>query len=105
DLRVVTDEQFPYALVYFTGSKEHNITLRQVAQKKNLKVNEYGIFDGSKLIEVKDEAGFYKALGLPCVPPEMRENTGELDYNATLQLVGPKSLKGVFHTHSPWSDG
>jgi len=105
DLRVVTDQQFPYALVYFTGSKEHNITLRGAAQKKGLKVNEYGIYEGSKLLECKDEAGFYKILGLPCVPPEMRENTGELDYNATLQLIEPKSLKGVFHTHSTWSDG
>jgi DNA polymerase (family X) len=105
DLRVVTDEQFPYALAYFTGSKEHNVVVRQAAQKKGLKVNEYGIFDGSKLIECRDEAGFYKVLGLPYIPPEMRENTGELDYNATFQLIEPKSLKGVFHTHSTWSDG
>ncbi|MBI3856498.1 MAG: DNA polymerase/3'-5' exonuclease PolX [Planctomycetes bacterium] len=105
DLRVVTDEQFPYALAYFTGNKEHNVSVRQAAQKKGLKVNEYGIFDGSKLIECTDEAGFYRALGLHYLPPEMRENTGELDYNATPQLIGPKSLKGVFHTHSTWSDG
>jgi DNA polymerase (family 10) len=93
DLRVVTDAQFPYALAYFTGSKEHNILVRQVAQKKGLKVNEYGIFEGSKLIECTDEPGFYKILGLPYIPPEMRENTGELDYNATLQLLELKSLK------------
>jgi DNA polymerase (family 10) len=105
DLRVVTEAQFPYALVYFTGSKEHNIAIRGAAQKKGLKVNEYGIYEGSKLLECSDEPGFYKILGLPCVPPEMRENTGELDYNATSQLIGPKSLKGVFHTHSTWSDG
>ena len=105
DLRVVTDAQFPYALAYFTGSKEHNILVRQVAQKKGLKVNEYGIFEGSKLIECTDEAGFYKILGLPYIPPEMRENTGELDYNATFQPLELKSLKGVFHTHSTWSDG
>jgi DNA polymerase (family 10) len=105
DLRVVTDEQFPYALAYFTGSKEHNVAIRQVAQKLGLKVNEYGIFKGSTLIECRDEADFYKALGLPYVPPELRENTGELDYNAIPQLIGFKSLKGVFHTHSTWSDG
>lgn len=105
DLRVVSDEQFPYALAYFTGSKEHNVVVRQVAQKKGLKVNEYGIYEGSKLIECKDEADFYKALGLPYIPPEMRENTGELDGKASTQLIELQSLKGVFHTHSTWSDG
>jgi len=105
DLRVVTDAQFPYALAYFTGSKEHNVVLRQVAQKKGLKINEYGIHEGSTLIECKDEAEFYAALGLPYIPPELRENTGELDYNATPQLIDFKSLRGVFHTHSTWSDG
>lgn len=105
DLRVVTDAQFPYALAYFTGSKEHNVVLRGAAQKKGLKINEYGIFEGSKLIECKDEVQFYKALGLPYLPPEMRENTGELDHKRTPQLIDFKSLKGVFHTHSTWSDG
>lgn len=105
DLRIVSDEQFPYALAYFTGSKEHNVVVRQLAQKKGLKVNEYGIYDGSKLIECRDETAFYKALGLPYIPPEMRENTGELDYNATFQPLELKALKGVFHTHSTWSDG
>jgi DNA polymerase (family 10) len=105
DLRVVTDAQFPYALAYFTGSKEHTVVLRGAAQKKGLKINEYGIFEGSKLIECKDEHDFYKVLGLPYFPPEMRENTGELDRNATPQLIDFKSLKGVFHTHSTWSDG
>jgi DNA polymerase (family 10) len=105
DLRVVTDAQFPYALAYFTGSKEHNVVLRGAAQKKGLKINEYGIFEGSKLIECKDEVEFYKALGLPYLPPEMRENTGEIDHKKTPQLIDFQSLKGVFHTHSTWSDG
>lgn len=105
DLRVVSDEQFPYALCYFTGSKEHNVLLRQIAQKQGLKVNEYGIYQGSKLIECKDEPAFYQALGLSFVPPEMRENTGELDLKKIPQLVELKSLKGIFHTHSTWSDG
>jgi DNA polymerase (family 10) len=105
DLRVVSDQQFPYALAYFTGSKEHNVAVRQAAQKKGLKVNEYGITRGSTLIECHDEAEFYKALDLPYVPPEMRENSGELDYQKPPQLVEYKSLKGVFHTHSTWSDG
>jgi len=105
DLRVVTDAQFPYALAYFTGSKEHNVALRGAAQKKGLKINEYGIFQGSTLIECKDEVEFYRALGLPYLPPEMRENTGEVDHKKTPQLIDFKSLKGVFHTHSTWSDG
>ncbi|HLF95233.1 MAG TPA: DNA polymerase/3'-5' exonuclease PolX [Planctomycetota bacterium] len=105
DLRVVSDEQFPYALNYFTGSKEHNVALRQVAQKKGLKLSEYGIFNGSKILECTDEEGIYRKLGLPYFPPEMRENTGELALEETPQLIGLQSLKGVFHTHSTWSDG
>ena len=105
DLRVVSDEQFPFALNYFTGSKEHNVALRQIAQKKGLKLSEYGIFKGSTIIECKDEEAIYRELGLPFFPPEMRENTGELDLEKIPQLIGFKSLKGVFHTHSTWSDG
>jgi len=105
DLRVVSDEQFPYALNYFTGSKEHNVALRQVAQKKGLKLSEYGIFKGSKILECKDEEEIYRRLGLPYFPPEMRENTGELALEETPKLIGFQSLKGVFHTHSTWSDG
>jgi len=105
DLRVVSDDQFPFALNYFTGSKEHNVALRQIAQKKGLKLSEYGIFKGSQLIECRDEEAIYNHLGLPCFPPEMRENTGELDLDRIPQLIGDKSLKGVFHTHSTWSDG
>ena len=105
DLRVVTDAQFPAALAYFTGSKEHNVTLRQLAQKKGLSINEYGVQKGEKLIELSDEAALYKLLGLTYVPPELRENTGELDRSENSQLIDYKSLKGVFHTHSTWSDG
>ena len=105
DLRVVTDAQFPAALAYFTGSKEHNVVLRQLAQKKGLKINEYGLTEGSRTIEIKDEAGLYQALGLSYVPPELRENTGEVDRQLPTQLIDFKSLRGVFHTHSTWSDG
>lgn len=105
DLRVVRDDQFACALAYFTGSKEHNVALRQIAQKRGLKVNEYGIFEGDRLLPCKDEAEFYGRLGLPYIPPELRENTGELDLKETPQLIGFKSLKGIFHTHSTWSDG
>src|SRR6185295_5996842 len=92
DLRVVTDAQFPAALCYFTGSKEHNVVLRQLAQKKGLSINEYGVKNGDKLIELKDEAALYQLLGLAYVPPEMRENTGELDRNAMPQLIELKQL-------------
>ncbi|HLY75402.1 MAG TPA: DNA polymerase/3'-5' exonuclease PolX [Planctomycetota bacterium] len=105
DLRVVTDAQFPAALAYFTGSKEHNVSLRQLAQKKGLKINEYGLMEGANNIELPDEAGLYKALGLPYVPPELRENTGEIERQLPTQLIDFKSLRGVFHTHSTWSDG
>jgi DNA polymerase (family 10) len=105
DLRVVSDPQFPTALNYFTGSKEHNVALRLLAQKKGLKVSEYGLFKGSESIECKTEEDLYERLGLPYFPPEMRENTGELDLKKIPQLIGYKSLKGVFHTHSTWSDG
>lgn len=105
DIRAVTDEQFPYALQYFTGSKDHNIAVRAIAQKQGLKVNEYGIFRGDELVRCKDEAEFYAALGLPCLPPEMREGRGELDLAAPPKLIERGDLRGVFHNHSTWSDG
>ena len=105
DLRVVSDAEFPYALAYFTGSKEHNVALRQIAQKKGLKVNEYEISGGSKKIECSSEEDVYAALGLPYFPPEIRENGNELTFRNLPQLIDYKALKGVFHTHSTWSDG
>lgn len=105
DLRVVADAEFPYALAYFTGSKEHNVALRQLAQKKGFKVNEYEIAAGSKKLECRDEREFYAALGLPYFPPEIRENGTELTVAAIPELIDYKALKGVFHTHSTWSDG
>ncbi len=105
DLRVVADTEFPAALAYFTGSKEHNVALRQIAQKRGLKVNEYGIEGGLNKIELKEEGDLYAALELPWIPPELRENGNELTVRNMPQLIDYKSLKGVFHTHSTWSDG
>lgn len=105
DLRVVSDNEFPTALAYFTGSKDHNVSLRTLAQKKGLKVSEYGIFRGSRRIPCEDESAFYAALGLPYLPPEMREATGEIELTSTPALIEPGSLRGTFHTHSTWSDG
>ena len=79
DLRAVTDEQFPYALNYFTGSKAHNTALRARAKKKGLKLNEYGLFRGERLLRCKDEEELYAKLGLHYVPPELREDTGEIE--------------------------
>jgi DNA polymerase (family 10) len=105
DLRVVAPEQFPFALNYFTGSKEHNVAVRGLAQKQGLKLSEYGLFRGEKFLRCSGEQELYERLGLPFIPPELRENSGELDLHETPQLIGYQSLRGVFHTHSTWSDG
>src|SRR5206468_897205 len=79
DLRVVTDEQFPFALMYFTGSKQHNIRLRQRAIDRGWSLNEYSLGDDNKLVPCKSEEDIYKVLGLDYVEPELREDTGELE--------------------------
>ena len=108
DLRVVSQEEFPFALLYFTGSKEHNTALRQIAKDKNLKLNEYGLFKGKKSLKCKDEAAIYQELGLHFVPPELRENLGEIQYAKKKKyprLLQEKDIRGTFHAHTTWSDG
>ncbi|MEK7197279.1 MAG: helix-hairpin-helix domain-containing protein, partial [Nitrospirota bacterium] len=110
DLRVVEDESYGAALAYFTGSKEHNIRLREMAVKKGLKINEYGIFreKDNKKLGGKDENDVYKVLGLQYVQPEMRENRGEIEAaqkNALPRLVEPGDIKGDLHVHTKQSDG
>jgi DNA polymerase (family 10) len=108
DLRVVTEEQYPFALLYFTGSKEHNIRLRQRAIDRGLGLNEYALARASKSIPAKTEKDIYAALGLAFVPPEMREDTGEIELAASKQipeLVEAKDIRGVFHNHTTYSDG
>lgn len=109
DVRVLDDKLFPYALHYFTGSKEHNIAMRQRAIGRGWKLSEYGLFDkNEKLIPCKEEADIFKKLGLADIPPEMREDRGEIEAaeKGTLpKLVEPKDIRGVFHVHSTWSDG
>ena len=108
DLRTVSDKEFPYALYYFTGSKEHNVATRTLAKRMGLKISEYGIFKGKRLIPCKDEADIFKILGLRYVPPELRENVGEIEAakKGTLPtLVETKDIKGIFHVHSTYSDG
>jgi len=107
DLRVVTAEQYPYALLHFTGSKEHNVVLRQRAKERKLKLNEYGLFrdEDEKLIVCKDETAIYKALDLPYIAPELREDRGECEAEELPRLVEQDDLLGVIHCHTTYSDG
>jgi DNA polymerase (family 10) len=108
DLRVVNDQQFPYALNYFTGSKEHCIAMRVRAQQHQLKLNEYALAGAQRSVQCKTEADIFKALGLSYVPPELREDTGEMDAastNSLPQLVELGDIRGVFHCHTTESDG
>jgi DNA polymerase (family X) len=110
DLRVVPPESYPFALLYFTGSKAHNVALRARAQKLGMKLNEYALTreaDG-RSVPCKDEAAIYAALGLPWIPPELREDTGEIEAaerGALPKLVELGDLEGILHCHSTWSDG
>lgn len=108
DLRVVSDEQFPFALHYFTGSKEHNIAMRARAQQFGFKLNEYGLEGDKKSLRARDEADIFHALKLDYIPPELRENTGEIEAAAEHRLpklVEWQELHGTFHCHTDWSDG
>ena len=108
DLRVVQDAQFPFALHYFTGSKEHNIAIRARAQQRGFKLNEYGL-EGMKWKKpCRNEADLFAALGLDDIPPELREATGEIEAAEAHELpdlVTDADIQGIFHCHSTWSDG
>ena len=109
DLRVVTPVQYPFALMHFTGSKEHNIAMRGRAIAQGLKLSEYGLFDADgNSPALPDEAAIYGALGLPFIPPELREDYGELaaaEAGALPTLFEEADLRGVFHVHTVRSDG
>ena len=128
DLRIVSEDEFPFAQHYFTGSKEHNIVMRQRAIQRGLRLNEYGLFKvpkalaalpagrqgaeqeekGLTLVKCKDEEELFKALGLRYIPPELREDCGEIqaaEKNTLPALVEANDIRGVFHVHSTWSDG
>jgi DNA polymerase (family 10) len=115
DLRVVSDAEFPFALAYFTGSKEHNIVMRQRAIQRGLRLNEYGLFrsheetrDPQLLEPCCDEAEIFSKLGLVFVPPELREDAGEFtaaEKNQMPRLIEWTDLRGALHNHSNWSDG
>ena len=108
DLRAVTDDQFPVAVLHFTGNKDHNVRLRQRAIDRGLSLNEYALSGDKGNVKCKDEAAVYKALGLTWVPPEMREDTGEVEAAEAGDipvLIEPGDLRGVFHNHTTASDG
>ncbi|MDM7324326.1 MAG: DNA polymerase/3'-5' exonuclease PolX [Thermus sp.] len=108
DLRVVPPESFGSGLQYLTGSKEHSIKLRSLAQERGLKLSEYGVFRGEKRLAGETEEGVYEALGLPFIPPPLREDQGEIE--AALRgklprLVEFSEVKGDLQVHSTYSDG
>jgi DNA polymerase (family X) len=113
DLRAVSNAQFPFALQYFSGSKEHNVALRGLALKQGLSLNEYGFTPTNAeapaaIPEVNEEADIYRALGLDFIPPELRENRGEIEAAAARELprlVQLENLRGTFHNHTTASDG
>ncbi|RLJ09478.1 MAG: DNA polymerase/3'-5' exonuclease PolX [Candidatus Aenigmatarchaeota archaeon] len=108
DLRVVPKKSYGSALQYFTGSKEHNIVTRRIAIEKGLKLNEYGLFRGRKMIAGKTEKEVYKALGMDWMEPELRENRGEIEASLEGKLpkiIGYNDIKGDLHCHSKWNGG
>jgi DNA polymerase (family 10) len=110
DVRVVEPISFGAALQYFTGSKAHNIKLRELAVKRGLKINEYGVFDSEtgQRIAGEEEEEVYRILDLPFIPPELREDRGEIEaaqQNKLPRLVEYPQIKGDLHLHSKWSDG
>jgi len=108
DIRVVASESYGAALHYFTGSKAHNIAIRKLALAKGLKVNEYGVFRGDKRMAGETEESVYASVGLPYIPPELREDRGEIESARAghlPKLVELADLKGDLHAHSKASDG
>lgn len=108
DLRVVDPDSYGAALQYFTGSAAHNIRLREMAKRRGLKINEYGIFKGEERIGGRDEEDVYRAVGLSWIPPELREDWGEIE--AAMEEILPEIVRGEeilgdLHVHSDYSDG
>ncbi len=109
DLRIVSDKQFPYALHHFTGSREHNTAMRSHARKLGIKMNEYGLFrEDESLIPCRNEEEIFAALGMDYIPPELREDMGEIE--AALEhrlpkLVETSEIRGIIHAHTTESDG
>ncbi len=108
DIRILPQKSWGSALQYFTGSKEHNIALRKIALEKKLKLSEYGLFRGSNVIAAKNEENIYRALGMDWIPPEMRENRGEIELALKKKLpeiICRDDIRGDFHCHTEWDGG
>jgi DNA polymerase (family 10) len=108
DLRVLADESYGAAMHYFTGSKAHNVAVRQIAQKKKLKINEYGVFKGNKRVAGKTEEEVFEQVGLPYIEPELRENRGEIEAarkGNLPELVTVEDIRGDLQMHTTASDG
>ena len=111
DLRVVPHESLGAALQYFTGSQQHNVRLREIAQARGLRLNEYGLYDerdADRRVAGESEEGIYEALGLPWIPPELREDAGEIAAareGRLPKLVTLRDIRGDLHDHSTWTDG
>jgi DNA polymerase (family 10) len=108
DLRVVPEVSFGAALLYFTGSKAHNVALRRIALARKLKLNEYGLFRGSRPVAARTEEEIYEALGLPWIPAELREDAGEIEAaqaGRLPHLIEPGELRGDLQVQTDWTDG
>ncbi len=108
DLRVVATESYGAALLYFTGSKEHNIAIRKIAVQRKLKINEYGVFKGNKQIAGKTEEDIYRQVGLPYIEPDLREDRGEIiaaQKNKLPKLITLEDMRGDLHCHTNATDG
>jgi DNA polymerase (family 10) len=108
DLRMVAAESFGAALQYFTGSQAHNVAVRRLGQQRGLKINEYGVFKFEERVAGHTEDSVYQSVGLAYIPPELRENRGEIEAardNCLPRLIKLKDLKGDLHAHTNWSDG
>lgn len=108
DLRVVPEVSFGAALHYFTGSKAHNITIRKIGVKKNLKINEYGVFEDDKRVAGRTEEEIFEAVDLPFIPPELREGRGEIETarkGKLPRLINLKDIRGDLHMHTKETDG
>ena len=114
DIRVVPQKSYGAALQYFTGSKEHNIVIRKIAMEKGLKLSEYGLFRGKRMVASESEESIYKALGMEWIPPEIRENQGEIEaairqaqgkLPGLPKIIDYKDIKGDLHCHCDWDGG
>ncbi|MDC3415714.1 DNA polymerase/3'-5' exonuclease PolX [Aquibacillus salsiterrae] len=108
DFRIVSEQEFATTLHHFTGSKDHNVAMRQLAKSRGKKINEYGVEDieTGEIVTFETENDFFNYFGLKFIPPELRENQGEIEaFQSAVQLVTYNDVRGDLHMHTSWSDG